>query len=273
MRLPVSGPFEPSALWSVPTFGRSVTPAGRTYWHENRGRAPASWLVVQASLAGCIVLRDTGGENRVEAGQIVIFGFGDDSAYGWPGPLPEPYACKWVNLQGAGLREHLEVFRQRFGAVISPGLDHPLLEQMDELSGLASPPNPASPTDLAHAVHLFIMRLFEFAQHRQQQRQTPVQRAIDAILARPAQPWSLQEIAHRFGCTREHLSRCFYEQRGQWPASYIAEARLHRAMQLLRDTTLPVSDIAKQAGFGTTHSLARCVRDAAGCSPTAYRER
>ena len=75
----------------------------------------------------------------------------------------------------------------------------------------------------------------------------------------------------RHGCSREHLARRVAERLGVPPATWLARVRLERALALLRDTALPVAAIARQCGFGSTHTLARRVRAATGRSPRGLR--
>ncbi len=270
MSPPKAQSHTPPALWSVSSYGKQIHPIGHHYWYDNEVRQPGPW-VIQATLAGQIIYRDHDGEQLLDPGQIVIFCYGEKTAYGQPQPLRQPYTCLWLNIHGAGLAEHLSTFRKRFGAVIKPGVNHPLLAAIAEIITISEPTYSASDTDIAHALHRLVMQLFEYAQHRQTQHQSPVQRAIDAILARPNQPYSLQQIADRHGCAREHLSRQFQLQHGHTPSQHLADARLHLTLQLLRNTSLPIADIAHQAGYGSSHTLARCVRQSTGLPPSAHR--
>jgi AraC-like DNA-binding protein len=216
-------------------------------------------------------LRDVSGEHDVPAGHVAVFIFGETSVYGWPAPLPSDYRCTWVNLQGAGLAEHVIVMRRRYGSSFDAAGNLGLLEQLRRLQRMARPVTPTTPTEMAHATHGFFMRLMEHAHHRLFEAQSPVERAIEQILRAPTHPWSLKEVADRFGCSREHLSRIFRQRTGQTPAAHLNRARLQQALHLLRETTLPLAEVAEQTGFASTHTLARHVRRATGVPPTALR--
>ena len=271
MRLPLYEPPEAEVLWRVMAHGRQRVAPGRGYWYDNHQRAPLGTVVVQASLAGQIVLRDAAGEHPVGPGQVVVFAYGEPTSYGLPAPSRQPYVCRWLNLQGAGLDAHIDALRRQHGPVLDVGTSGAVPAAMDELAELAGPDSRAAQRDTAAAVHRLIMALFEAGERRQQQAMSPVERAVEQIVRRPAQPWSLQQLADQHGCSREHLSRVFHARTGQTPAQYIAAARLRRALQLIEQTELPIHAVAAQAGFATTHTLTRQVRDATGRSPSALR--
>jgi AraC-like DNA-binding protein len=42
-------------------------------------------------------------------------------------------------------------------------------------------------------------------------------------------------------------------------------------MALLRTTTLPIADIADEAGFGSPQAFNRIFKQKTGCTPRAYR--
>ncbi len=259
------------ALWHIRGHGRETHPAGRTYWWDNT-RLPRGGGVVQLTLAGEIVHRAPSGEQPAGAGTFLLFNYGENSAYGHPGPLRHPYVCRWLSLFGAGVAEHLQALIARHGPVHHVGLDHPLVAQHDRLIDLAHPRHPAEPTEMASDIHHFVMGLHDLAELRLKEKLAPVDMAVQSILRRPHQPRSLKEIAAHFGVSREHLSRTFRQTVGRSAYDVLAEAKCRRALSLLKQTRLPIAEVARQAGYANPHSLARHVRDATGHAPTTYRE-
>lgn len=273
MPLELYQPPESRVLWRVSAFGRQRVPPGRPYWFDNADRTPAGSVVLQVTLGGRMVLRDARGEHAVGPGQLVTFTYGEPTSYGLPAPSDEPYVCQWVNLEGAGLPEHLAVFRRMHGPVIDLGPGRPLLHEMDELMSLAAPRISAGDVDVANAVHRLVMHLFHHAERSVRETLTPVERAVEELLRHPTRPWSLKQVADRYGISREHLSRVFHQRVGRTPAAFLGQARLDHALRLLEQTDLPMAAIAEQAGYASVHTMARQVRQATGCAPTMLRDR
>lgn len=270
MKLPQYNP--PQVVWRVVAFGRQRVPAGRTYWYDNRQRQPGQDSVIQATLGGQILYRDAAGQRVAGPGSILLFNYAEASSYGQPQPLQQAYECLWVNVHGAGLREHLNVLRQRHGSVLDVGLRSPLIRQMDELLQMLEVGSSLSSLECSAALYRFVLALLQHAQRAWDASMPPVQRAVEAILQQPQQPWSLKALANQYGCSREHLSRVFRQRTGQTPAAYLNEQKLNRALRLITQTSLSMRAVAQQCGFSSVHTMTRQVRTRTGQPPRALRK-
>ena len=80
----------------------------------------------------------------------------------------------------------------------------------------------------------------------------------------------LAEIAH---LSVHHFARSFRQTLGIPPHNYIVQRRVEHAQHLLRNTDLPLSEIAIVAGFTDQSHLARHFRTFTGISPSLARNR
>lgn len=71
--------------------------------------------------------------------------------------------------------------------------------------------------------------------------------------------------------TTRHLRRLFVRYAGASPAEVAATARVQRAKRLVDETTLPMSEIAFAAGFGSIRRFNTAFRAVYGRAPTAVR--
>ncbi len=90
-------------------------------------------------------------------------------------------------------------------------------------------------------------------------------------LERLDRPLSLAEMAGQAGMSVRTLSRRFREEVGVSPGKWLTRQRVELARRLLEASDLPVDQIARRAGFGTTVSLRQHLHAALGVSPIAYR--
>jgi AraC-like DNA-binding protein len=258
-----------NALWRTGAFSHQRVAATADYHWDNHQRQPAGCCVFQYTVEGVLHYRDRDGEREVPAGHAVLFSFSEASDY-WLPPPPRPaYVCEWINLQGAGLVEHWAALRRRYGSVVPLGAE--VIDELHRLMAVADPAASNEPTLVAAAVHRFVMRLFADLTRDLAARQSPVERAINAMLDNPLHPWSLGEVAERFACSREHLTRAFTRRLGCPPGAWLAQARLQRALQLINDTALTLTEVARQSGYSSIHTLSRQVRVATGRSPRTLR--
>lgn len=82
---------------------------------------------------------------------------------------------------------------------------------------------------------------------------------------------SLHALAAQVGMSPLYLARAFRVAIGQSPHQYILSRRIERARELLRNTDLPVVDIAIAVGFSSQSHLAHWFVRQIGVSPGAYR--
>jgi AraC-like DNA-binding protein len=73
--------------------------------------------------------------------------------------------------------------------------------------------------------------------------------------------------------SRAHFIRSFRETFGEPPHRYLQRRRLERAMALLRETELSVTEICFEVGFSSLGTFSRTFREIVGMSPSAYRDR
>lgn len=261
---------ERATLWRLTAWGRERHVPAEGYWYENRGRGDGT-VVFQVTIAGSMILREGKVVREVPPGHAALFAYEDDSAYGMPRGSAAAYVCEWISLRGSGLKEHWSALRTRFGPVVA--VDDDLLADLRRLSQQADPRRGGEPIAMAGAVHGFVLGLFTSLRREHQAAQSPVERALDDLFANPIGAPPLKHLAERHGCSREHLARTFAERMGVPPATWLANQRLDRAIGLLRETGLPITAIAAQCGFGSTHTLARQLRAATGRGPQALRRR
>ena len=98
-------------------------------------------------------------------------------------------------------------------------------------------------------------------------------RAKDRMDAASHEEWPVRRLARVSGVSEAHFARSFKEAFGLPPHRYLLTRRIERATALLRDTELPVTEIAFQTGWGSLGTFGRTFRDITGESPSANRAR
>ena len=261
----------PQPLWRVDSYGEERHPPGERWWYDNRTRT-GDVCVLQVSLSGSMRLID-GGDHDVGPGQAALFRHPSPSSYGLAPDACETLVTQWVTLRGGGLDEHWQGLAAQRGPVLPFPIGGSAHRMMRQLTTLADPRRRTDPVEMATAVHALVMQLWQQATTARTSAQRPVEQAIDALLAAPTSPWSLKQLAEKHGISREHLARAFHERVGVPPAAWLAAQRVERALALLSGTDLPIRAVRDQAGFASSHTLIRQVRQRTGLSPMAWRER
>jgi AraC-like DNA-binding protein len=98
-------------------------------------------------------------------------------------------------------------------------------------------------------------------------------RAKDRMDAAPHEDWPVSRLAQVSGISEAYFARSFRDAFGIPPHRYLLTRRVERAAALLRDTDLPITEIAFQTGWNSLGTFGRTFRDVTGESPGDLRER
>jgi AraC-like DNA-binding protein len=85
--------------------------------------------------------------------------------------------------------------------------------------------------------------------------------------------WPVRRLARVSGVSAAHFARSFKEAFGIPPHRYLLTRRIEKATALLRDTDLPITEIAFQTGWSSLGTFGRTFRDVTGVSPGELRAR
>jgi AraC-like DNA-binding protein len=81
-----------------------------------------------------------------------------------------------------------------------------------------------------------------------------------------------QFLADLVGVSRFHFTRAFKVSFGLPPHKYLLNLRLRKAADMLRDTHLPITDIALDVGFSCSSEFARAFKEAMEYTPREFRQ-
>jgi len=84
--------------------------------------------------------------------------------------------------------------------------------------------------------------------------------------------FSVQSLSEMMAMDRTVLYRRMQALTGIPPSVYVKNIRMDIARRLLRNTDLPVSDIAAKTGFASMKYFSAAFKDAFGMTPNEYRK-
>jgi AraC family transcriptional regulator len=184
-------------------------------------------------------------------------------------------------------------FRQSLLCEIADEAGRPESPEIDDVFGLVSPQlsqavetyvgraldadDPAFPIEMDSRAYLLGDRLL-----RMLGAPPPAPRALsaDALRLRPAlemiedrlsDPIRLTDLAAAVGLSPFHFARLFTATFGEPPARWLMRRRVERAVELIRTTPEPLSQIAYRTGFSSQAHMSRRVKHALGRSPGVIR--
>lgn len=99
-----------------------------------------------------------------------------------------------------------------------------------------------------------------------------MQKALKYINANYAEEISLESVAAAVNLSSTYFSKLFSEEMGCRFTAYLNRLRVERAKLLLRDTDIPLVDIAGMVGYEDQSYFTKVFRKVTGLSPGRYRE-
>lgn len=102
-------------------------------------------------------------------------------------------------------------------------------------------------------------------------RDPHVGRALAALHASPARPWTIEQLARESGLSRSAFAERFVSFAGLPPMQYLANWRMQLAAHQLLDGRRSVGDIAASVGYDSEAAFSRAFRKIVGVPPGAWR--
>ncbi|MFP4044579.1 MAG: helix-turn-helix domain-containing protein [Rhodosalinus sp.] len=99
-----------------------------------------------------------------------------------------------------------------------------------------------------------------------------VQRCDDLIALRYPDPITVADLAGALGVSTAHLNRRYRRSRSCAPGEALRRERIAQACKLLRETTVPVAQVAVRVGFRDPSSFVRSFRQLVGQTPRRWRQ-
>jgi AraC family transcriptional regulator len=170
-------------------------------------------------------------------------------------------------------REFAPVMRPKFQDSAIRRLITLLLE---ELRG-GAPTGKLYADSLALAIGMRYARLAEAGHHRERYSHTsalpPValRRVIEQMKQSFETDLTLDSLAAESGYSRAHFLRMFRAATHQTPHQYLLNLRLENAIQMMRERSTPLIDIAVACGFSSHAHFTNVFRSKFGMLPSQYR--
>lgn len=98
-----------------------------------------------------------------------------------------------------------------------------------------------------------------------------IQEATAYVCSHLSEPISVQDTASLLHVTPDYFSHLFRSETGITFTAFVNQKRCHQAAALLKETTLPIHQIAHAVGYNNTSYFTEKFRDIFRCTPRKYR--
>ncbi|WP_269541115.1 helix-turn-helix domain-containing protein [Cerasicoccus fimbriatus] len=181
----------------------------------------------------------------------------DHWTYHWL-TLDHPDSARW--LQGFGMSER-----------IVPMSDCPvhLFKSLYKIIDSAALTSDTEAAQMAHEILLTTRDLRRTANLAKSTWLEECRQRIDQDFA--DSQLNISQLAQDCGVHRTTLFRSFRQHYSMLPSHYLQNRRLHRAMDLLKQTDLPIKAVSHDVGFSDPNYMARLFKKVTGQTPIEFR--
>jgi len=100
----------------------------------------------------------------------------------------------------------------------------------------------------------------------------PIKKATVYINENYTSQLSLDDIVEVSGLSKYHFTRLFHEKIHSTPIQHLTKVRINKSIELLKNESLTIEEIAVQVGFSNGNYFNKVFRSAMGMSPGKYRK-
>jgi signal transduction histidine kinase/DNA-binding LacI/PurR family transcriptional regulator/DNA-binding response OmpR family regulator len=97
-----------------------------------------------------------------------------------------------------------------------------------------------------------------------------VRQAMAYIHGHYAEPITRTQLAGHLAVSDRYLTRCFHQEIGITPVTYLNRYRIRKARELIEKHALSITEVAQMVGFSGSNYFGRVFREEVGVSPSAY---
>lgn len=236
---------------------------------DNRGPAPR--VILQWTLRGRGVYAEQGREWEVGQGKAFLAMVPGTGHYWQPRGDAEPWVFCWINFSGETAQKSFGDLRADHGPVLP-------LSESSVPGGLLARLIRESARSVTSDAFQTSIRIYEFLLEWMRYCSEPadapddvVKEAVNLCRLRFREPLGVKEIAAEFHLSREHFSRLFSGQAGISPAAFLRGLRVREAVRFLRETKLPLEEVAQRSGFSSSGHMQKVFIRHTGQPPSTWR--
>ena len=212
---------------------------------------------------------------NLKQGDIFILLKGMDVEY--MASIDDPWEYYWIGFSGSKVGEYLNrtSIIDSYVANCSGNSKIPnIIVNMCEISKTYNPSNSDDIVLLKELYSLLYTLIKEFPkpfEYKDKELHTYIQDAIDFINSNYMNSITVHEIAEHVNLSRSYLYKMFIKNLKISPQKYLINLRMYKATLLLKNTKLPIGEVANKVGYADSLLFSKTFSKYFSVSPLNYR--
>jgi len=181
-----------------------------------------------------------------------------------------PGYCAMFMLEPTYRRQHRFASRLHLKRVPLARVEQ-LAEEMERECEQAEPGHEVALRAKLLELMVFLSRAYTSTDSTEAHALLRVGNVIGALENDFSKDWKLVDLLSIAHMSSSNLLRVFRKATGQTPIEYLVRLRIQRAMEILRNTELSITEIAMEVGFNDSNYFTRQFRRVVGTTPRDFR--
>lgn len=231
--------------------------------------------VIHYVTKGCGTFKFNNKVYNLKEGDIFILLKGMDVEY--MASIDDPWEYYWIGFSGSKFGEYLNrtSIIDSYVANCSGNSKIPnIIVNMCEISKTYNPSNSDDIVLLKELYSLLYTLIKEFPkpfEYKDKELHTYIQDAIDFINSNYMNSITVHEIAEHVNLSRSYLYKMFIKNLKISPQKYLINLRMYKATLLLKNTKLPIGEVASKVGYSDSLLFSKTFSRYFSMSPLNYR--
>ena len=231
--------------------------------------------VIHYVTKGCGTFKFNNKVYNLKEGDIFILLKGMDVEY--MASIDDPWEYYWIGFSGSKVGEYLNrtSIIDSYVANCSGNSKIPnIIVNMCEISKTYNPSNSDDIVLLKELYSLLYTLIKEFPkpfEYKDKELHTYIQDAIDFINSNYMNSITVNDIAEHINLSRSYLYKMFMKNLKVSPQKYLINLRMYKATLLLKNTKLPIGEVASKVGYSDSLLFSKTFSRYFSMSPLNYR--
>ncbi|GAA0822481.1 AraC family transcriptional regulator [Clostridium tertium] len=192
--------------------------------------------------------------------------------------IDDPWKYYWVGFSGQNINEYLKRTSIIDSCIINFNEKSKIPNTIIDMCNISKKYNQTSSDDilLLSKLHLLLYYISsEFPKsfkYSNNLTHTYIQESIDFINNNYMKAITVQEVANHVSLSRSYLYKMFIKHLGQSTQSYLINIRMYKSSLLLKETSLPISEVANKVGYSDPLLFSKAFSKHFSMSASNYRK-
>lgn len=191
--------------------------------------------------------------------------------------MDDPWEYYWIGFSGSNSSEYLNRTSIIDSYVVTCTEDSKIPNIILNMCEISKNYNPSSSDDIVllrelySLLYTFIKEFPKEFEYKDKELHTYIQEAINFINSNYMNSITINEVANHVNLSRSYLYKMFIKNLKVSPQKYLINLRMYKATLLLKNTKLPIGEVANKVGYSDSLLFSKTFSKYFSMSPLNYR--